>query len=549
MKLSLAERLALVGLALFYYLFGLGAYGLLNDNEGLYAETARELLRGGSAIVPHLNGVPYLEKPPLLTWLLAGAYGAFGRSAFVSRLIPAVAGLVLVAATFVFVRRIRDELTAWTAALVLATSLPMVMVLRSVMPDGLLICLFSAAMYLFYLWHASGRRRFLLFAYALLGGAVLAKGFLALALAGLTFLAFGALRPRRWRYRDLFHPAALLAFLAVAAPWHLVLAWMHPAFAWDYVFNEQVLRFLGARKPDDYYSGPLYYYLPRIVLALLPWSLFLPLLAVRRRGVTPRGDGFEWFLWTWFLVALVFFSVSRAKANYYMLIGSPPLAILLAQPLAALAEGRRRWLLVALTGSITVAAAIAAYVAAGGNWMHHPTPFWITAFRLHRAMVLALAGVAALGLVAALGFALGHGRAGLAVLGLSFAPLLAFFLVLAQRAEPYVSERDLATYLERRLPGREVFLYRDFERLSSLPFYLGHSVPVVDSASADLQYGSRHSSRSGLFLSDARFAALCRRERVVLLVEKARVPGFEARLGGLGLRVTAKIGDVSVLTN
>lgn len=549
MKSPRVERLVLAALAAFYFLFGLSAYGLLNDNEGLYAETAREILHGGSAIVLHLNGVPYMEKPPLLTWLVAALYGAFGQTALVSRLIPAVSGLVLVAATFAFVARVKNELTGWIAALILATSLPIVMVQRTLMPDGLLVCLFSGAMYLFYLWHSSARQWFLVLSYALLGAAVLTKGFLALALSVPTFILFGALGERSWRYRDLFGPLPLLAFLAIAAPWLVALAWSHPQFAWDYVFNEQVLRYLGMLKPHDYYSGPFYYYLPRIVLSLLPWSAFLPLLLLRRRAAQGTGESLERYCWTWLLVALVFFSASRAKANYYLLIGMPALAIVLAQRIANLLHEGRRWAL-ALPAAL-LALGIAALDWAVG-WVHaapYRSGLWHITFELRDTLRLELGAAAAFALAAALAFARRRFRLGLVFTGLTPASILVFLVALMQRAGPYVSERDLAQYLQRHHPGVPVFLYQHYAQLSSLPFYLRRTLPVVDSHSADLYFGMHHSNDRAEFLSARAFAALSRREPVALVAVHSSVHDLERRLGQFGLSNERRIGDMTVFWN
>ncbi len=64
-------------------LLGLGSYGLLNNNEGLYAEIPREMIASHDWrlwVIPHLNGLPYMEKPPLLYWLTALSFLLFGQT-------------------------------------------------------------------------------------------------------------------------------------------------------------------------------------------------------------------------------------------------------------------------------------------------------------------------------------------------------------------------------------------------------------------------------------------------------------------------------------
>lgn len=85
-------------LAWWSFFSGIGRYGIINGNESLYVESAREMVLSGQWAIPTLNDFPYLEKPPLLIWLLAAARLAFGTSEWVARLVTACAGLTLVLA-------------------------------------------------------------------------------------------------------------------------------------------------------------------------------------------------------------------------------------------------------------------------------------------------------------------------------------------------------------------------------------------------------------------------------------------------------------------
>src|SRR5262249_25244721 len=174
---------------------------------------------------------------------------------------------------------------------------------------------------------------------ACLGMAVLAKGFVALALGLATILVFSMVAQRRWRIRELADPAALFVLVVIAGAWPAYLAIVNRDYAWFFVVNEHVLRYLGLREPRDYYGGPLYYYMPRILLFMFPWSVFLPLVVWRR--TEPMCD-LEKLCWAWFAVALLFFSVSSAKGNYYMGVAAPALATLLALAIdRALGQGKR----------------------------------------------------------------------------------------------------------------------------------------------------------------------------------------------------------------
>ncbi len=81
----------LLGATAAFYLARLGAAGLYDPNEGMYAEIPREMLVLGDWLTPHFNFIRYFEKPPLLYWLTAICYQLFGISEFSSRLVTALA--------------------------------------------------------------------------------------------------------------------------------------------------------------------------------------------------------------------------------------------------------------------------------------------------------------------------------------------------------------------------------------------------------------------------------------------------------------------------
>src|SRR5437868_3488240 len=76
-----------LGLLLAVVWFGNINYRALTEpDEGRYAEVPREMLASGDWIIPHLNGFPYLEKPPLQYWTTAASYAVFGQEPWVARL-------------------------------------------------------------------------------------------------------------------------------------------------------------------------------------------------------------------------------------------------------------------------------------------------------------------------------------------------------------------------------------------------------------------------------------------------------------------------------
>jgi 4-amino-4-deoxy-L-arabinose transferase-like glycosyltransferase len=214
--------------------------------------------------------------------------------------------------------------------MLLGSSLGFVIFSRMVFFDGLLTAFLTFSLLSFYLWQFQGETRWKLVFYGCLGGAVLAKGLLSLCLVGLITASFMAVTKGWKTIFRLFDPLGIFIFLCITIPWHLLASLQLSEFSWFYFINEHVLRFLDQRLPRDYYRGPFYYYFIRIPAYLLPWTLLLPFWG--KKAIAVFADKpLRIFAWLWFLIPLAFFTLSRAKANYYMMIGIPPLSILLVE--------------------------------------------------------------------------------------------------------------------------------------------------------------------------------------------------------------------------
>jgi 4-amino-4-deoxy-L-arabinose transferase-like glycosyltransferase len=452
---------------------------ILNLNEGLYARVAQEMLDGGSWIVPTLDGVPYLEKPPLLYWITALGFALFGVSNWSAR-IPSVLGalLMLGAIAFIAVRHLGRRAAVYAVA-ILASSPLFVAMERTLMFDTLFTGLLAAALVAMHEAMVSERPApWMRASAAFLGAAILAKGLAApafyLAIAGLA-IALSSREERRRRLAAMADPWALAIFLAIAVPWHVMASMRQPRFAWFYFVNEHVMRFLGRRFPRDYHAGPPWYYLPRMIAYAFPWILLLLLPVARERIARAPLRG---FLLAWVLVPLAIFSASSDKGDYYMIVGLPPLAVILAARLAALRAEQRFAL---------VPAGWMAVLAGMGAWLlvRTPAPFHMPAsaplwLACGFAMCAASLGAVLLRRHAA-------AIAACAAMAVPLALVLSGFVSANAEAK---SARDLAKAIERS-GAASVYVYRDYEKFSALPFYLRHSVGVIGSRSKDLWFGLR----------------------------------------------------------
>ncbi len=456
----------IAALGAFYW--GLSSYALLNNNEGLYAQIAWEMLENKDFVIPILNGVPYIEKPPMLYWLISFSYTLFGKSVLAARVIPATFGFLTTLSLIFFCHRLGKTRQGFWAGTLLATSLGFAVFSRMVFFDGLLTAFFTFAMLSFYLFDQTGKKKWIRFFYVFLSFAILTKGLLSLCLIGLICGIFQWVKYRSFsKIFALWDTLGIMLFLIITGPWHILAHFQQLDFSWFYFINEHVMRFLDKRVPRDYYHGPLYYYLIRLPAYFLPWTFLLPFVGKSISKPSPDSS-LRLFLWLWFGLVFLFFSASQAKANYYMVLGMPPLALLLV------------------------------------DYFSHHTRF---------VRLLKIATIFAT----------------LALIG-------ATWILPSKNTE--ISAIEGARFLKQF--HKHIYLYKRFEHFSSVIFYYGKPLPIVDSESADLAFGQTTTAGKGRFL-DFQTAAEDPYPKL-FVVHQRDIKEFEQRCGGFCREVYADHG-------
>ncbi|MGH7170740.1 MAG: ArnT family glycosyltransferase [Gemmataceae bacterium] len=305
---------------------------LLEPQEPRYAEIPRQMLSEGRWLVPVLHGEPYLDKPPLLYWLVMGSYSVFGVHDWAARLVPGLAGILTVLLTYWWGRRVLGERAGLCGALVLCLSAGFVYRQRMLNMDSLLCLWVTASLASAHAALTAGpllRQRWWLLAAAACGLGLLTKGPVALVLILTPLLLYKYLDPRAARVPPRDWSFFVLLVAALAAPWYIAVMRRVPDFAYTFFWRHHVERFLT---PFDH-AKPAWFYVPGLLAGMLPWTLLLPgflrflgrrsLRAARRR---PPALGF--FLLS-SLFCLLFFSASGCKRPAYILPAMPPLALAL----------------------------------------------------------------------------------------------------------------------------------------------------------------------------------------------------------------------------
>ena len=512
--------------------------GLQDDADSTHAEAAREMYATGDYVTLHVNGIRYLEKAPMMYWLVAASYHVFGVNEFSTHLptLLAVFGLVMLA--MLWARKAFGERAGTYAGLFVCTTAGYYLFTRILIPEAILSFFIALALYWFLTGLENPREIWRLYgAYACMAAAVLTKGLFALVAVVGPMVFYLALTGQWRRWREFRIPTGLLLFFALAAPWHTLAGIRNPHFFWFYFINEHFLRFLGKRYPVDYNKLPASLYWLLHLVWLFPWSLYLP-LAIRRgwklfkqRLQIPFGfaEATELLCWLWAGVILVFFSLSTNQ-EYYTFPAYFPFMLLLAGALAREEEGRPSKWLIASAAVLANLAIVAAAVLAAGLWNSRNLPYVsdigsvlaqpnLSADTLSMGHMLDLTGpsFAALRLPAALAMvALALGPAAATVLRLrrkqfagtvTTALALAVFLVSAhialERFDPYLGSRDLARAIAQQAkPTDAVMIYGDQAFGSSLLFYLKRPIELVNGRTTSMWFGSTYPDAPHIYLSD-----------------------------------------------
>ncbi|MGA9800905.1 MAG: glycosyltransferase family 39 protein [Terriglobales bacterium] len=329
------DGLLLAGFCGFLFFFGLAYFGLLGADEPRYAQVAREMLSHHDWITPTLGGVPWLEKPPLYYWQAMLAYSVFGVSDWAARIPSAVDATLMVVAVYLFVRRFRPGFQL-DGALMAASASGVIGFARAASMDMPLAATFTIALLAWYAWYESESKRYLVLSYIFLGLATLAKGPVAPFFAVVVILIFAAMKgDYRLVARTCWMPGIAIFFLT-ALPWYVAVQLRNPEFFRVFIVEHNLERF---GKDLYHHTQPFWYYLPVVLLGLVPWTMFVSIAfaeTVRawwaeKRELFQSDDAFPAFLVIWLLVPVVFFSFSASKLPGYILPAIPAGTLLLAE--------------------------------------------------------------------------------------------------------------------------------------------------------------------------------------------------------------------------
>ncbi|MGA8224163.1 MAG: glycosyltransferase family 39 protein [Candidatus Acidiferrales bacterium] len=582
---------------LLIYVPGLSRPGLLDDADSVHAEASREMLLTNDWVTLHVNGIRYLEKAPLMYWVVAASTKIFGIGEWQVRLPLALGVLGMMWCAFLFGRRAFGNEGGLYAALIMGTAPGIYIFTRFMIPDVWVVVWLTASIYLFLIaYEQENPSRWVCWGLALTVALnVLTKSLIGLAFPVMIIFVFLLITGELRKLAKLRLFSSTLVFLAVAAPWHILAAMRNPAeasgpqkgFLWFYFWNEQFMRYLNKRIPYDYGKVPLLIFYGLLLLWIVPWCAFLfPALReipgrVRawRAGLDARARA-NLLLGTWAALVVLFFSFS-SRQEYYSLPAVPALALLIAGWLeresnsAAGSRERRAGRLVSLVMlgigvaifAVTVAIlsqakAIPAGTDLGDVLTQHPGEYklslghmrdlTIESFGMFRPAlwILSISMLAGTGLNWILrrrGDAL---KANLALTGMMVGVLYAVFLGYVTFS-PVISSKGMALQIKQSYqPGEIIVINHDYEFGSTLNFYTGIPVHMLNGRKADLWFGSFFPDAPQVFEDDESFARLWNGpNRVYFFLEESDVDDAMKGIDPKTIRLFARSGGKVVLTN
>lgn len=321
------DPLWIIGLllaAVLLYSINLGELPLRDWDEGTVAQVAREIWRAPSSswrwLYPTLGGEPYLNKPPLMHWLIAFAYCAGGVNEWTSRLPGAMLTAISVPLLYGIGREIFPQrLPAVFSALIYLTLLPVVRHGRLAMLDGAVVCFF-----LFMMWCLLRSRRNLHYCLGVgigFGLICLTKGILGILLGAIALLFLLWDTPRLLTSWYLW--TGILIGSAGVALWYIA-QWMHygNTFTDTGIVNQSLSRIWIS---VEEHGGPPWYYVLEILKYAWPWLLFLP--QGLRKTWENRNLSSAKLVLVWSGAYILAISVMETKLPWYVLPIYPAVAL------------------------------------------------------------------------------------------------------------------------------------------------------------------------------------------------------------------------------
>lgn len=569
--------------------------GLMDDVDAVQAQIARTMLESGDWVTAKLNGIAYLEKPPMKYWLIASFFAIFGVHDSVARL-PIALGIVgMCWAVFRFALWITNSKTAaFYSGLALVSCIGLFLFTRILIADVLITLTITTALWSFLgivdedekssnYWVITGAISIAL--------GILLKGLIAIIFplgASCLYLILTKQIFQKQTWKKINLPLFIFVILLIALPWHIIATLRNPpyfdfsmtseagkyrGFFWFYFFNEHILRFLGRRYPRDYNTVPIIAFWLLNLVWLFPSSAFLPSVKSLHFTINPQNrlERFSLLALSWITVVMLFFSFST-RQEYYSMPIYPALALLIGIALSKRSDLPKlgRWLITSIFTLSAIAILAILYLVRNvvtkgdiSNALAKSTDVYavytlslghfgdlsLNSFAYLRfPLVLALLSTF-IGVVA-MYWAKKNRDIAYSLLAIT---MMIFFQAANQALivfEPYLGSRPLAETL-KTVPAGKLVVDNQYYAFSSVFFYDNpKEALLLNGRITNLAYGSYAPNAPNVFINDQEFKELWQKaERVYLLVEKPSFGRLQKLIGEENFYIIRESGGKLLLTN
>jgi 4-amino-4-deoxy-L-arabinose transferase-like glycosyltransferase len=559
---------------------------LMDDVDAVQAQISRNMLTSGDWVTARLDGVAYLEKAPLVYWMIAGSYKIFGVHDWSARIPIALSAVSLAWLTAAFGVWAFGKTAGFYAGLCVATGIGLFLFTRILIPDVMLTLSTALAMWAFLRALDDEEPHPRVWAFVLaasLGTGLLLKSLIAIVFpvaAGIIYLSLTHQLFSVDVWKRLHVLGGTLIVLLIAVPWHILATLRNPpyfaftlhsgpgqyhGFLWFFFINEQLLRFLNLRYPRDYNTVPrLYFWLLHFVW-LFPWSVYFPAISKLSFKPIDRQGRTRLLALCWAGFVLVFFTFSTTQ-EYYSMPSYPAFALLLGSAMAIEGPWVRRGtrVLSAIAGLAALATigvlfyvrnisvsgdiskALTSHPAVYSLALGHIEDLTLYSFAYLRVPLL-VAGIAFL--VGALGTFRSTGQRAF----LASALMMVIFFHAARLAlvvfDPYFSSRPLAEAILKS-PDGTLIVNHHYYTFSSVFFYTNRSALLLNGRFHNLEYGAYAPGVPDVFIQDSDFKNLWGEpRRCYLLATGSAVGRLEDLVGRSRLALVAESGGKFLFTN
>lgn len=329
-------------IAIFMSFFRLGSVTLFDVDEAVFSESTKEMVESGNWITPTYNGENRYDKPILFYWLMAVSYKILGISELSARFPSAIASLLLILSVFLFIKHSHDEKSAFYAATSLVLSIYFLVYSHAAVTDMTLTLFVTLSLFSFYFSvvgkeNSLGNDNVYIYGFYLFSAlAFLTKGLIGIVFPFSIAIIYMIVTDGWKGIKKVFNLKGTILFLLVSAPWYITQLFINGQEFLDQFFIKH--HFKRYADVISGHKGPMYYYIPALIIGLFPWIVFLP---AGIRNAFKEKDRFFLFAFIWFAFIFIFFSLSTTKLPNYILPALPAASILIA---SGMKVQENRWL-------------------------------------------------------------------------------------------------------------------------------------------------------------------------------------------------------------